>query len=308
MDDGVVRLHDDEVPIDVDLVRRLIGRDLPDLSDEPIVRVVGSGTSNAMFRLGDRLSVRLPRHEASSTQVAREATSLPRLAPLLDVEVPVPVHVGGPGFGYPFPWLVARWVDGADDLAVASSPGIDELALADEVGRFVRSLRSAPVRGAPVAGKRGRSLAVHDEAVCAGVRVLAERGEVDHRRAIAVWEAALAAEPWGLPPVWVHGDLLPGNLVLRSGRLAGVIDWSAAGLGDPACEAMLAWGWSRAARRRFGDAVGLDDATWARGRGWALEQAVAFIPYYEDSLPLAVAVAAARHRLAAVIGDDLPPP
>ena len=88
MDDGVVRLHDDEVPIDVDLVRRLIGRDLPDLSDEPIVRVVGSGTSNAMFRLGDRLSVRLPRHEASSTQVAREATSLPRLAPLLDVEVP----------------------------------------------------------------------------------------------------------------------------------------------------------------------------------------------------------------------------
>ncbi|MGH9093391.1 MAG: phosphotransferase, partial [Acidimicrobiales bacterium] len=123
-------------------------------------------------------------------------------------------------------------------------------------------------------------------------------------RATAVWEDALAAGPWAGPPVWVHGDLLPGNLLVRDGGLAGVVDWSATGVGDPACDAMAAWWLAPAERAHFREVLGLDHAAWRRGRGWALEQAIWFIPYYERTLPSAVA--AARARLDAVLEEGAP--
>ena len=113
-----------------------------------------------------------------------------------------------------------------------------------------------------------------------------------------------AADPWVGPPVWVHGDLLPGNVIVREGRLTGIIDWSAAGLGDPACDVMLAWSLPPEARAAYRAALGVDEATWVRARGWAVEQAVNFIPYYADTIP--DGVAAARRRLDAVLADDLP--
>ena len=119
-----------------------------------------------------------------------------------------------------------------------------------------------------------------------------------------MWDAALAAHPWVGPPVWVHGDLLPGNVIAREGGLTGIIDWSAAGLGDPACDVMLAWSLPPEAHAAYRAALGVDEATWARARGWAVEQAVNFIPYYADTIP--DGVAAARRRLDAVLADDLP--
>jgi aminoglycoside phosphotransferase (APT) family kinase protein len=143
-------------------------------------------------------------------------------------------------------------------------------------------------------------LSVHDEALR---RTIAELdGEIDAARGLAIWQTALAADPWGRPPVWVHGDLLLGNVVVKSGRLAGIIDWSLACVGDPAVETMLAWSLPSEARAAYRAALAVDDATWARGRGWALHQAVTFIPYYRDTIP--AGVAGARARLDALLADD----
>ena len=245
--------------------------------------------------------LRLPRIGWAEQQVDREATWLPVLAPHLPVEVPVPVATGEPGHGYPFRWLVSPWIAGTDLLAtmLGGSDGHD-LDLADDLARFLLALQSVDPAGAPQPGKRGRGLAVHDEWVRACIADLAH--EIDAQRATELWSDAVAADPWPGPPVWVHGDLLPGNVVLRDGRLAGVIDWSPTGVGDPACELMIAWSLSAGARGRLWDRLGVDDATWTRARGWVIEQTVPFIPYYEATLPDAVAVA--RARLAAVLAGD----
>ena len=255
-----------------------------------------TGTDNAIYRLGPDYGIRLPRIGWAVGQIAKEAEWLPRLAPYVPTAVPEPVALGEPGCGYPYPRLVYRWIEGIDAMA---SPIPDWAGLAREVARSIVALRSVGTIGAPPAGRRGGLLA----AVDAATRVAIERldGQIDTRRALRVWEAALAAKPWAASPVWVHGDLLPGNVLVADGRLAGIIDWSAAGIGDPACEAMLAWAMPPAARTAYRKALDLDEDAWARGRGWALEQAAWFIPYYAETIP--DAVAGARHRLDEVLGD-----
>ena len=290
------RLHADEVEVDDPLVAALVTSQFPEWAGRPLVRVRSSGTDNAIYRLGPDLAVRLPRIGWAVAQVARERTWLPVLGPQLPVAVPEPVAVGEPAHGYPFSWLVYRWLDGTDAMV---APVGDWSALAADVARFVGALQQVPPGDGPAARNRGALLAPHD----AGVRVAiaALRDEIDVDRAESVWAEALAADPWPGPPVWVHGDLLPGNLLVEGDRLVGVIDWSATGLGDPACEAMLAWAMPPEARAVFRSTLAIDDATWARGRGWTLEQAVKFIPYYAATIP--DAVAAARRRLAAVLAS-----
>lgn len=298
MDGG--RLHDDEVPVDDALVRALLAAQHRAWTDLPLRRCPSSGTDHAVFRLGEELVIRLPRIGWAEQQVEREARWLPAIAPHLPVAVPEPVATGEPGAGYPFRWLVSRWVPGVDLLqatADGTAPPPDDLAIA--LAEMVRAIRSIPVEPGPPARKRGRSLAPHDAVVRTGLRAL--DGEIDVDRALALWTDALDADPWPDRPVWVHGDLLPGNVIVDHGRITAVIDWSPTGLGDPACDAMIAWTLPPAARDRFRTAAGIDDDTWRRARGWVLEQTAAFIPYYEGRLPSAVA--AARARLTAVLGD-----
>ena len=304
-----IRLHADEVSVDDALVRRLVADQHPTWGDLAVRRISSTGTDHAVFRLGDDLVIRLPRVEWAEQQVARELAWLPALAARLPVDVPVPVAVGEPDHGYPFRWLVSPWVPGHDLLAGLAGGGGDGdwVPLARDLAGFLCSLQAIDADGAPVPGKRGRDLARHDQVVRAGIARLAD--ELDAAQAVTVWEAALAAEPWPGPPVWVHGDLLPGNLLIADGRLSGVIDWSATGAGDPACELMVAWSLPADARAQLrADLdidididIDIDDATWARARGWVIEQAVAFIPYYEATLPAAVAVT--RQRLAAVLNE-----
>lgn len=226
----------------------------------------------------------------------REHAWLPKLAPHLSVEVPDPVEVGEPDLDYPFRWLLYRWIDGED----AGVGGVgDWCDLARDAAEFVRELQLVDSEGATLARNRGRSLEPHDEAVRRAIQAMGH--EIDADRALALWDEALHAEPWTGPPVWVHGDLLPGNLLVRDGRLVGVIDWSATGIGDPACETMLAWAMPAEARAVYRESLGLDDATWARGRGWTIEQAVKFIPYYATTIPKAVE--AARFRLETVLAE-----
>ncbi|HVE62472.1 MAG TPA: aminoglycoside phosphotransferase family protein [Mycobacteriales bacterium] len=290
------KMHTDEVEVDDFRVRSLINEQFPRWAHLPLRRLLSTGTDNAIFRLGADLGVRLPRIHWAVDQIGKEHEWLPRLAPHLPAAVPAPLGLGAPGHGYPYPWLVYQWLDGED--ALVGRVG-DWCELAADVASFVVALQQVDTAGGPTPGARGGSLVRQDESTRRAIAALA--GEIDVAAATAVWNEALAASPWSGEPVWVHGDLLPGNLVVVEGRLTGVIDWSPAGVGDPACDAMLAWALPADARAVYRAALEIDDATWARGRGWALQQAVTFIPYYRHTIPSAVA--AARRRLDAVLAE-----
>jgi aminoglycoside phosphotransferase (APT) family kinase protein len=206
---------------------------------------------------------------------------------------------GEPGLGYPYSWLVYPWLEG-EDLQHAS--GVDLGKAAREIAAFVVALQRVDLRDDPPQGKRAGALALLDEGARWAIRNLEDSSDV--HRAMAMWEDALRAEPWVKRPVWTHGDLLAANIIMRGPNLAGVIDWSCAGVGDPACDAQLAWFFPPESRGVFRDALGFDDATWARARGWVLWQTAMFIPYYRDTIPDAVATA--KLRLRAVLDDELP--
>ena len=290
-------MHEGEVSVDDATVRALLKEQFPEWADEPLRRVPDSGTDNAIYRLGGDKGIRLPRIQWAETQIEKECRWLPELALGLPVPVPVPLAKGRPSLDYPFPWLVYPWVEGVSlDRAVIE----DWDVLAQEVGEFIIALGRRPTDGGPPPIRRGNPMSKYDPEVQWALRQLDD--SVDVERARAVWQHALDVGEWSGDPVWVHGDLLPGNIVVNKKHLSGIIDWSGAGVGDPACEAMLAWALPSGARSVFRRTLGFDDATWARARGWVVQQTAPYIPYYAKSLPLAVKQA--RRRLeAALLGD-----
>jgi aminoglycoside phosphotransferase (APT) family kinase protein len=289
-------MHADEVEVDATLVRRLLAEQLPRWADLPIEPVLSAGTENAIFRLGDDMAVRLPRHPGAAGDAEREHEWLPRIGPRLPLATPVPLAIGTPGQGYPWDWSVARWLPGE----VATGERIaDPRQAATDLARFVTALRRLDPTGAPPAG-RGRPLATRDASVREAIVAL--DGTLDTGAVAAAWEAALEAPAWEGPPVWSHGDLYDGNLLAQDGRLTGVIDWAGAGVGDPACDLIVAWSlFAGEARDAFRAGVEVDDATWARGRGWALSVALIALPYYRDTNP--VMVANSEHRISEVLAE-----
>ena len=266
-------MHEDEVATDAALVRRLLAAQFPQWAELPIERVRSSGTDNALYRLGADMVVRLPRIDWAVDAVEKERTWLPTLAPHLPVEVPLPLANGAPGAGFDWPWTIYTWLDG-DNPPI----GGGTKALARELAAFVRALRGIPPEGP--AASRGGPLAREDAAVR---RALAE---LDAPGAAELWEEALQAPQWNGPPTWFHGDLMASNLLLRDGRLAAVIDFGTAGVGDPACDLMPAWNFFPPdARELYRAELAVDDATWLRGKGWALAKAVQAIPYYKETNP-----------------------
>jgi len=276
-------MHEDEVLVDDGTVRALLKDQFPHWADRRLRRIADSGTDNAIYRLGDDLGIRLPRIRWAEAQIDKECRWLPKLAGDLPTAVPVPLAEGRPGSGYPFPWLVYPWLEGIS-LDRVSLDGWN--VIVDDVAEFVLALEHLPTAGGPPPIRRGTPMAQYDEAVLWGISQL--DGVIDVDRARYVWQSALEAGDWQGDPVWIHGDLLPGNILVHRGRLSGIIDWSGAGVGDPACEAMLAWSLPSDARRLYRRTLGFDDATWARARGWVVEQTVFYIPYYATTLPTAV--------------------
>ncbi|WP_433341961.1 aminoglycoside phosphotransferase family protein [Streptomyces sp. CA-253872] len=263
---------DGRAGIDAALVRRLLAAQFPQWADLPLAPVPVDGWDNRTYRLGEALTVRLPTGPGYVPAVAKEHTWLPRLAPHLPLPVPQVLGEGRPGEGYPHPWSVRRWIEGE---TVLSAEPRSRTALARELAAFARVLWAAPVDG-PAAGEhswyRGGPPAHYDAATRAYLAELG--GVVDTRAAAEVWEAALAA-PFTGRPGWFHGDLAPGNLLLREGELAAVIDFGTSGVGDPACDLVPAWGMLEGeAREAFRAAVAQDGGTWARARGWALWKAL----------------------------------
>ncbi|MET8833490.1 aminoglycoside phosphotransferase family protein [Micromonospora sp. NPDC004540] len=287
-------MHEDEVRTDSALVQRLIARQFPQWAGRPVTPVPSAGTVNAIYRLGDDLAVRLPRIEDSVGQVEFEHEWLPVLARHLPVAVPQPCAVGRPAEGYPWSWAVYRWVDGEHP----TEGNTDPRRFAADLGALVAGLRLADTTGAR-AGYRSGPLSGRDEYLREWTE--AARGMVDVDAVISVWEAALAAPAWDGPPVWSHGDLLAGNVLVKDGRLCGLIDFGAAGVGDPACDAMAAWTLLDSdSRQVFRETAGFDDATWTRGKGWALTF-ISALTYYRETNPTMYALA--QRAVGAVLSD-----
>lgn len=276
-----VRMHDDEVEVDDALVRGLLASQMPALADLPLVVVEPWGTDNAIWRLGTDLVVRLPRIHWAAGQVELEAHWLPRLAPHLPVAIPEPVAIGEPGNDYPYRWAVHRWIPGEGAaLDRIDDPVAFALALAD----VVRMLQAVSTADAPSATNRARPLAEYDDATRWCIDSAGHL--IDAAAAIEVWEEALAAPPHEGPPVWVQGDL-EGNCLVQDGRLRGIVDWGSACAGDPAVDVQVVWSplFTDDSRRAFLDALKVDDATIARSRGAAINQACAALPYYLHTYP-----------------------
>jgi aminoglycoside phosphotransferase (APT) family kinase protein len=285
-------MHADEVGVDETLLRRLLVSQMPRLADRPLVLVEPWGTDHGIWRLGEDLVVRLPRIHWAADHVEREATWLARLASHLPVAVPEPVAVGEPGHGYPYRWAVYRWVPGA---AATLDRLADPITFALDLAGVVRALQRLPTDGAPTAVGRARPLQAYDESTREAIRRAAHL--IDAEAAASIWDEALAAPPHDGPAVWVHGDL-EGNCLVDDGRLCGLVDWGSLCAGDPAVDVQVVWSplFTEESRCCFLAELGIDDATLARSRGAAINQACGALPYYLDTYPLIVA--RSWHKLA----------
>jgi len=287
--------------IEVGLVRRLVDSQFPDWADQPVRPVERNGWDNSTFRLGEDKKVRLPTAASYVPQVEKEWRFLPALAPHLPLPIPAPLALGRPAEGYPYPWSVQRWIEGKP---VVFEQLTDPVGFAADLAQFLLAPRRARAAG-PAAGAdnfhRGGALSVYDAETRRCLDRLA--GEIDAAAAGQVWEAALAAQ-WQSPPVWVHGDIAVGNLLLRKGRLSAVIDFGSSAVGDPACDLVIAWtflrGESRAAFKARLSAAGFDEAIWARARGWALWKALLICCGHGSTLPTELS---ARKVIATVLDE-----
>ncbi|MGW3229801.1 aminoglycoside phosphotransferase family protein [Kitasatospora sp. NPDC001095] len=291
------KLHPDELDIDESLVRRMVAEYFPQWAGLPVEPVMPTGTSNAMYRLGTELVVRIPRIPGVVEEIAKEDRWLRHLAPRLPVPVPVPLAVGGPVDGCPWPWSVLRWLDGTTPVTGRiAEPGL----LARDLAGFVTAIRRIDPADGPAA-HRSESLAERDAWTRKAIAAVPDL--VDAAAATAAWEHALAAPAPTGPPVWLHGDLQPGNLLVGpDGRLAAVIDFGCAGLGESAVDLIPAWYvLPAAARPAFRAAAAPDDAAWDRARGWALSIALMEVSYYRDSDPRMTSIA--RHVIAEVLAE-----
>lgn len=289
-------MHEDQVPTSVDLVRRLLAAQHPRWADLPVTPVAEAGTDHALYRLGEELLVRLPIVGWAESQADRDARWLPVLAPHLPLDLPAPVAVGEPGEGYPWRWSVVPWLDGD----AAEPHRLDLPTAARDLAALVRALHAVPTDGGPVktGTDRGASLRRLDEPIRGVLREL--QHELDVSAVARVWAEAVDAEAWTGDPVWIHGDLQPGNLIARDGRLAAVIDFGGLGVGDPAPDLAPAWNlFDAESRGTFLDEVGYDDDTRARARGWVLAPALTGLGYYRDSRP--DLASAGRRQIEAVL-------
>lgn len=274
-------MHADEIDVDADMVRRLLELQFPQWARLPIERIASPGTVNAMFRLGDDMLVRAPFVPTGSAGIELEARWLPRLQPHLPVATPTVLGVGAPALGYPCPWLVLNWLPG--ECPVPGELG-DAHALALDIAAFLSAMRKIETTGAP-RGYRAGPLQPLDAAVRACLAECEEVGlPLDYPSLTLSWQESLRAGLWTSAPVWVHCDLLPGNVLVERDRLVAVLDFAASGIGDPACDLIAAWSiLPPPERRMLGELLEVDDDTWSRGRGWALAQAVIALPYYRES-------------------------
>jgi len=282
-----------EVEVTADLVRRLLADQHPDLTELP-VEFLANGWDNAVFRLGTELAVRMPRRKLGAAIIEHEQRWLPKLAPRLPLPVPYPERTGHSALGYPYSWSVVPFLRGAP---ATDSPPVDPASAAAAIGGFLGALHVPAPRDAPANRVRGVPLAERATAFATNLAVLsgepALSGEIFPDAVLPVWESALSAPVYDGPPLWLHGDLHPANILVDDGRVSGVIDFGDITSGDPATDLAVAWmllplsfhGAFRAAYEDAGGAeVGTDGgALWLRARGWALHFALVYLANSADN-------------------------
>jgi aminoglycoside phosphotransferase (APT) family kinase protein len=294
---GVVRvLHHDEIPIDAALARRLDGRAMPAHADLPVRPLASSGSTNALFRLGDELLVRLPRQRGGSATITKEAAWLPVLGPLLPVSVPEVVAVHEPDRDYPERWSVVRWIEGAHPEVAGPGTPVDARRqdLATQLATILDALHQADVPPGAVSDPqlqsyRAEPLARMERATRENIgrcRSL-DDFDLDLDAVEQIWAEAMTLPGTAArtTPRWQHGDLAAENLLMRDGALVAVLDFGSVSIGDPTVDLVVAWEiLDPPARERFRRDLGVDDATWLRGRAWALCIAL-MIWYYWATMP-----------------------
>ena len=274
--------------INVALVKQLVTAQFPEWSKLPIEPVKLSGWDNRTFHLGPSMLVRLPSAAGYTPQVEKEQRWLPRLAPHLPLSIPQPIAKGKPSHAYPWHWSIYQWIDGEN----ANIDRIGDLCqFATDLAQFIYDLQQIDATGGPLAGEhsfyRGAPLAVYDAETRNAIEKLAK--EIDRQTALSIWAAACSTT-WQKSPVWFHGDIAAGNLLVKNGKLYAVIDFGCAGIGDPACDLTIAWTFLFGeSRDMFRKMLPLDDATWARGRGWALWKALITVTEFRHSDPVKAA-------------------
>ena len=280
-----VKMHRDEIDINIALVKRLLAEQFPHLAARSITVVRSTGTVNAIYRLGKELYARLPRRQEWAESIENEWAWLPKLAAHTSLDIPEPLAKGKPTDWYPCPWAIYQWIEGfpyQDNLLS------DERQVAHDLANFVLELRKVPTLGAPRGGRR--PLIELDRVT--RFEIESSRDVIDSEAASAAWARSLESPPWNGEPVWIHGDLLKSNLLVRDGRLCAVLDFGGVGVGDPAADVIPAWSiFTRAGRETFRQALEVDNDTWSRARGYALHQALMIIPYYSKTNPEFVTMA-----------------
>jgi aminoglycoside phosphotransferase (APT) family kinase protein len=287
--------------IDASLVARLIAGQFPQWSGLPVTPVEPGGWDNRMFRLGEDLVARLPSAAAYAPQVEKEHFWLPRLAGRLPVAIPVPVVMGQPGEGYPWRWAIYQWLPGRP---VGNEGNIDLESFAGALGRFLIALQRIDIAGAPPPGQhnfwRGGPLTIYDGEARQALAALERR--IDTKPLLRAWQMAVDST-WNHPPVWVHGDISPDNLLVDDTTLIAVVDFGCLAAGDPACDLAIAWTlFEPRSRSAFRAALPLDEATWARGRGWAVWKAAIVLAQPEP--PEAYKIERARRVIERVLVEE----
>lgn len=264
-----------KIDIAVPLVTKLIKQQFPHWAHLTINPVQYGGWDNRTFRLGNTMSIRLPSAQCYAAKVAKEQEWLPRLAPHLTMPIPQPVALGKPSDDYPWHWSIYRWIEGERaDKIVMNDAELEQLAC--DVAHFLKELQAIDTTGGLIPGPhnfyRGASPAVYDSETRSALEKLGNI--VDTDACTRVWEKAIESQ-WDKAPVWFHGDLSAGNILVRDGKLAGVIDFGGVAVGDPACDLVIAWTFFKGKSREvFRSTVDMDKKTWDRARGWALWKAL----------------------------------
>lgn len=278
-------MHENEFPISEDRVQGLLESQCPQWANLHLSPLSSGGTDHALFRLGAEYLVRLPRVEWTPGSVAKrifkEYTWVPRLAAFLKTPVSEPIFQGAPMGGYPWPWLILRWNEGDTPSYETES---QNTLLAQDLAYFLNELHAIELPGGPPS-RRGVDLKALDAETKQAIRQL--EGEIDVPFVSSLWGELCSVAPCTQAPVWIHGDLLPGNILVKQKRLIAVIDFSDVGVGDPACDLIIAWSlFNRDSREAFKAHLNtIDEDTWERGRGWALSIALIILPYYKHSHP-----------------------
>jgi aminoglycoside phosphotransferase (APT) family kinase protein len=274
----------DTVNIDIDLVRKLIGEQFPKWAHLPIYPVQASGWDNRTFHLGDTMSVRLPSAERYADKVHKEQKWLPFLAQQLTMPIPTPLAMGNPSKEYPWHWSIYRWIEGKS-ANLFNADELDLPSIARQLALFLKELQKIDSEGVPLVGGphnffRGDSTRVYDTQAREAIVQLQDL--IDAPAALHVWQKSISTT-WDKKPVWIHGDVSEGNILIKDGKLSAVIDFGGMGIGDPACDLVIAWNFFHGESREvFKSAMDLDQATWERARGWAIWKALITVASLED--------------------------